>query len=1179
MKKFIYPLMLVLLITAGKPVLAAAPDLLPPLSMQVDPGDAVIARGLDFLHAPLSGAVNFTPQNYDIHLPGGVILPVEDVVPYFGIQQPIKDCQEAATVATATMTSMLDILLQYVFPKVLGADPKDFPKDAIDPKKMYNGILDACTNDPKMVDLLLTQGKLAKQIVADVRNSKVGATDVTFSGQLLDPYTDFPLATQGYGAAVIGGTTANGKDVWSDGIVVASYEPQFANLLGMPLMSSSLNLYRFQPNTASKKVLKHAGISTGWLDKPVMTNGMITNPCFKQKKPVPPNNMVEAEVKSTKELLDAGCVGENLAVAVATPNFYGHPGDKLKDIVVVSRASYGAAGNPASKTGYITLYKRNEALPAPADTSLFQDIWQFDRSYTNATYGMPESYGVAVVKNWDPKANKITDGVVVGSNKLQGTRYYVYYFRDGMSEPKAILVGGTTLDLPGTNGFGPYRVYSTDVNQDRCGDILITRARISPDGKKIEFADYFDVHLQHKMSSGECRETFDEKGSKYQVPAVDPKNPPQISALTNADFNKDGRDDVMLADYTTHLNNTTKLRENFVHFLEYKGGIYNTIQPPRYVVTTKNHGDDVGPIDIKADAYANLGVVTGKALAFAEIQIPPPVITPNPCIPKAEGIGGAPPSFCSLCARDVDGDTLKDLPGGVTEIEVWNCNNNNMENMKMSIDDTPFKYMPDCSAPTISATKTGRQWMHEWMGCDNCNELLDNCTGPEQGGISKCYNPSQSDMNLDGVGDICTPIQKNAPPAPGAHFKLKKHLREDRVMYADEQPVIANYKELKVVDVAVPKDNGHEVTVLLNKTAVKDTKKQCTNGDLACICELNPGLLACKCLKDPKAPGCQPTPESPSVCAVDVCRGDLTAPFPRMCDYIRPFNDQIRKCTGINSDFLIPVEGVQYHVSCTMPNTPAVDLGNGAAYARIYKTGQLPKNYFKDWHKPVADENVSAKPVLLNPAAKAADGADLDISVLPNPSFDADPLLSVLPNATLNQAPGIAQIDGVMEIQTNLIDMAGVAGAGKAVPGGATKVLSLDVKGFSSPPGCQWAGDDCPKPMPNPPSAQEFVDVICAKAKEAEAAGKAVTMDTVNEAFNSMNVGPAFLHQKLVIPGAQTAVIIPMQNTMGNLSAEGGCGCTITATSTVHNTALPLVMALSALSGMLFFRRNSAKKR
>lgn len=1186
-------LLITLLLGASGTALAAVPEFLPPTSMQVDPGSKVIARGLDFVDAPMSGAVNYSPQNYDIHLPGGIIIPIQDVVPYFGIQQPIKDCQGMASATIDTMMIPFNTLLYYVFPKVLGVN--QVPKNVIDPKTLYNQFLVGCNNDPNMMAVIMAEGKLPKQIVADVRNGKSGATDVVFSGQLLDPYTEFPQATPGVAGVVIGGNSTDGKDPWNDGIVIAAYKPFFADTFGTPLMSSALNLYRFLPNAASKKILQYAGISTGWLDKPIQTNGKVSNPCFKGD-PNDPQNPVT--MKNDAELLAAGCVGENLAVAVATPNFYGHPGDKLKDIVVVSRAQIG------NQIGYITVYKRNEALAAPADTTLFQDIWQFDKSVTHTTNGIPEPYGIAVVKNWDAKVAKFTEGVVVGSNKLQGTRYYVYYYTNNGKEPQAISVGGVdNQTLPGFGGFGPYRVYSADVNLDKCGDILVTRAKISPDGKTIQFADYFDVHLQQKLPIGECSGTFQFEGTKYQIPPVDPKMPSQISSLVVADFNKDGRIDVIAGDFTTYVNATTKIRENVVHYLEYKDGLFNTVQPPHYVVTTKEHGPEVGVIDVKADAHANLGVVTGDAMVFAPL-------VPLPTTPKSacdEGLIGSPYSLLCTCGRDVDQDGVKNLnvdknffPKGLGVIQVdLDCTKEANGDLKYTDLDltskTPVKYT-DCNG--ISITETPRKLLIDWTHCDNCNDFDDKCIAPEAGapgGASNCWNKSQKDSDSDGYGDVCDAqpndsSQSRLAPRFIPVAKVAPRIREDRVMYAGEQPVIAYKEQLELT--ALPADNGHEVTVLLNKTNVKGTPPPaCQNGDLTCICQQNPDIQICKCQKDPNAPGCKVGPVAQVSCCLDVCRGDLTAPYPAMCDFVRPLNDEIRKITGLCMDVLVPVEGTQYHLSCTMPNAPALDLGAGKAYAQVFKSagGQIPKNYFKDWHKPVADRNLLSNNVLLNPADDAAGGGvPLDLNKLPKPDFSYDASLSaVSPDVSVNQAPGITQIDGIMQIETYLADIDPATGAAVTKqtvgPGGGApaiaKALLLDIKGYSSPPGCQWVGSDCPVGMPNPPSPRKFVDAIQAKVTEFEAAGKPVTIDTITEAFKSMDVGPAFLHQQFVVAGSQGAMVIPIQNVMGGFGAEGGCGCTFSAVPTSHNTLLPLLMSVTALGGIFVLRLRSAKKR
>lgn len=1301
-------LTMAILIGLSGPALAAAPDLLPPISMLVDPGSAVIAQGLDFLDAPLSGAVNFSPQNYDIHLGGELVLPVQDAIPYFSVQQPLKDCQGVAAVVVGSMMPYINALTQYIFPKVLGvAVPK---KNIIDPIEVFNGFMMQCNNDPKLIDMLMTQGKLPAQLVADVRNTSAGATDIIFSGQALDPVSEFPRVPMGYVGTVIGGGSTSLNDVWNDGVIIAGYEDSgFAGTFGTPLISSSLALYRFLPNAAQKKVMQLVGLSTGWLDKAAQTNGKITNPCFKGN-PDPAN----PTLKTNAELLAAGCVGENHVVGLVAPNLYGHQNDKLKDLVVLSRSPMGDPKDPASKIGYLTTYKRTDKVPD--DASIFQDLWQFDKSVTNAANGIPEPYGLAVLKGKPADSIVATSNTPILNAKTGEGEYFIYRYAEGLKEAIPIRVGCNLQKATPTcpllrRGAGPYKVYTADINGDSCDDILLTRAFIGFDkitqNMDIHFAPYVDLFLQGKAASGECDGTFDDTknvaGIAQTIPQWDAKIRPQISSVAAADYNKDGKLDVIAGDFSTYMDPTTKKRTNYAYFLENKAGLLNTMQDlPHFTVSTKEHASNVGVIDVKADAHANLGVVTGNAMVFEEVKIQPPVIiVPNPCI-VAGGVGGNVPGFCKICGRDNDNDGFKDIPENIKVVDVPTCENGQMVTKQMAVDLTLFTYTPDCAKPELTATKSGRQWMHELVGCDNCNPAVgidpnsgDVCTGPEAGGIPKCFNPSQKDANLDGYGDICSPnpnAGKALPAGPGVpigkcvdgktdymaswlnfqviengagvsidndkdqdgipdclvqldadnkpsnlncavdcdscnpqsfivNTKLDcsliqnkdvakpecynpdqkdkctvpagaflKPLREDKMMYADDQPVLAYKEELKLTGVPSVDDNGHEVTVLLNKNNAKPVPpKPCQNGDLECICKQNPDLQACKCLKDPAAPGCKTGPVAQVTCCLDVCRGDLTAAFPAMCDFIRPYNDEIRKITGLCMDVLVPVEGTQYHLSCTMPNAPVLDLGGGKAYAQVFKSsgGQIPKNYFKDWHKPVASQNLLSNNVLLNPLVDAATGgAQFDVNKLPKPDFAFDASLSaVAPDVSVNQAPGITQIDGVMQIETYVADLDPATGApvtkqvGGAVPPAVAKALLLDIKGFSSPAGCQWGGSDCPDMMPNPPSPQAFVDAIKSKVLAEEAAGKPITINTINEAFKSMDVGPAFLHQKFVVGGGQNAMVVPVQNVMGVFGAEGGCGCTFAAPTTMHNTVLPLLMAASALSGMIFLRRNMGKKR
>lgn len=1184
---------------------AAAPDLLPPASMGVDPGAVVQAQSLEFMDAPQSGNQNFSPTTTDVHLAGGFILPVQDLVPFFGVKTPLKDCQGLAQATKTEVESIIQLGSQMA--GYVGAPIS--PLTPLEVEKQYNIVLEGCKQMPQNEqDDKFSKPSYAQQVIADIRNSAATATDVVFSAQSLDPYTaGFPMTRPGTAGAVI----SMGPDVGADGILLGLTTSlvdgsKMDKPFNTPLFSSSLELYRLVQNVANKKTLQFSGYSTSWIDRPLQDNtGKMINPnCFTTsldpKFPVVP--------KSNADLIKAGCVGERDVAAIVTPHLFTNTNADLEaqsksmDLVVVSRAAMGDITKLPTKIGYFTVYRRTALIPA--DTSDFQDLWQFERSVTNAATGIPEPYGAAVLHSWNVQAGKMMDSVLITSNVPQSNRYYIFHYAPNgnpAAEPQPIMVGcvakaGECIDH---GPFGPYRVVTGDLNADRCDDFALTRARITQDpvggAMTLQFAPYVDVYLQTRVGDG-CSGQF-AAGTKYEVPAPHPKTTQQIASVVLTDVNKDKRLDLVAADFTYYLNPINKKRENYVYFLDnLGGGLLNTLLGlPKFVVNTRDHDATIGPIDVKTDRHANVGVVLGVPVVREPVVLHPPkvpITIENACATGKVNI----PSVCD-CIRDMDGDNFGELAlqkGAIKEIEIADCSG---ANVTIPLDTTPIT-LTDC-VTGAQVTQTGRAWLLIWAklklpnpgqsgSCDTCADFggSDVCTGPEAGGVQPCFNPSQKDSDGDGFGDICDtqPNDKSQSvlsrkPIPVA--KKRPVIREDRVISLNDGPVIAQRRDLKLAAAVIP-DLGNEVTILLNKTSILPTPPPCSNGDLNCICKLNPDLQACKCLADPNAPGCTTAPTPQVTCCLDVCRGDLTAPFPRICDFIRPFNDDIRKITGLCMDVLVPVEGTQYHLSCTMPNAPALDLGNGRAYAQVFKTGQLPKNYFKDWHKPVADDNVLQKPVLLNPAdTLVLPGGALDITQLPKAQFDFSPLSAVVPDASLNQAPGIAQIDGVMQIETYLADITndgGVVAAKQAATVPPVKALLLDIKGYSSPPGCQWAGPDCPSPMANPPSARDFVNAIQAKVTEVQAAGQPVTIDTINDAFKSMNGGPAFLHQEFVVSSALGTLVIPVQNTMGGVSAEGGCGCTITTVPTTANTVLPLLMSIAALAAMLTLRRSTGKK-
>lgn len=1159
---------------------AAAPDFTAPIAAQLDPGAVNNAHTIDFFDHPLSGAVNFDPKN---------TLPVQDLLPFFGEVIAPKSCQAIAAYtetgiksAVSAIETMLTALGIPIFQNI-----KNFDATAI-----YDKILGDCKALlPDDQAQFLSKNTMRYQTVIDIRNSAPGATDVVATGQTLDPYTELPiLPSWGYAGALIG---KQGSDVWNDGVVLAGYTPTFiSTLIDMTHLSSSLLLYRLAPNAANKSVLQFSGYSTAFLDKPIQDKaGTLIHPCF-MANPNTPN--FPFQLKPYKDLVNSGCVGEVLPVAVVTPNLYGHTNDKLRDLVVVNRGPMGSFQDPNPKIGFLTLYRRTDTIPGP--TSTFRDMWQFEKAI--AGDGIPEPYGAAVLD---------TRTVVVSSNKKQGNRYFIYLYNATMAEPKALQVGCADATVAGCldhQNFAPYGVYTADINHDSCQDILLTRASITVDPKtllpNIQFPDYFDLYFQKRAEDGSCTMTFNTqniKAIKQVVPHLDPVDPkglaPEIGTLATADFNTDGRVDVMGGDFTMYPDKASKGRAHYVYFFENVGGLLKTMSPPRFKVNTQQHSE-VGVIDIKADAHANLGVVIGEPIAFAPYT--PPQIAPN--VDNACATGKVEPASVCNCERDLDGDNYGELnlgkaPNTITKVTVTQCDGSKIE---MPLD-TTLTTLTDCNGQKV--TKTGRKWLLEWASvkepqfgqptvCDNCADFLsaDQCKAPELPGKPLCYNPSQTDADNDGFGDICD-------KAPGDNTQSKRIIiREDRMITLDDGPVIAYNDELKPTGGPGPMGNlsggptpnpDGEITILLKKpTAAKDTPPApCTNGDLACICQQNPSLQACVCQKDPNAPGCTANGVPiPNNCCLDVCRGDLTAPFPALCDAIRPVNDEIRKLTGLCIDVLVPVEGAQYHLSCTT-NGPAQNLGNGLGYVPISFIGQEPRNYFRSESRPSARDHVLKDWVLLNPPTPGSFSANvpLDVNLFPKSDLARSDLSATVPDISLSQAPGITQIDNVMQIETFVTgtnsNVAAPVGNAATIPG----TVQVDIKGFSSPPPCMWARSDCPNPEAITFTPQTVLNAIRTQVATDQAAGVPITLDTINTALATVDFGSGFLLQKIGIPtGQESHMVVPFAYSPAGSSPEGGCGCTMTTPISLRNTITPLLMATAALGGMAFFRRRMAKK-
>lgn len=370
-------------------------------------------------------------------------------------------------------------------------------------------------------------------------------------------------------------------------------------------------------------------------------------------------------------------------------------------------------------------------------------------------------------------------------------------------------------------------------------------------------------------------------------------------------------------------------------------------------------------------------------------------------------------------------------------------------------------------------------------------------------------------------------------------------------------------------------------------------------------------------------------------CSVDVGREPATVhPNPGLQGYVMGLNDQVRAITGLPIDLFIGEGGVPNFetgvesatteikklgqigvLRCLTPVTgksAVIDASTGAAIARVLQLrGMPPKNHDPAVEplRPGVDE-VLKRPLQLLPPP--ADGLDPSISAaitaLPPGGIVADPLLSIIPDATVNSAKdGTYQINNMLRIHLNETTLPAI-GAGKAIANTGDRVLNIQAEWQAGPDACAWATDSCPpeKRVPNildrhiDPSA-DVIEPLKILVAAKRAANEDITMAVFDELFsgnpalshlrtkkqrffaiteayaddparsgNATYDTSEYLHMQFLIADVSVQQLV----TGGFVSAQGGCSCRLAGDGATDPRALASALLGFCLgSGVLFLQR------
>lgn len=391
------------------------------------------------------------------------------------------------------------------------------------------------------------------------------------------------------------------------------------------------------------------------------------------------------------------------------------------------------------------------------------------------------------------------------------------------------------------------------------------------------------------------------------------------------------------------------------------------------------------------------------------------------------------------------------------------------------------------------------------------------------------------------------------------------------------------------------RSSGPKISALLGLLALLTA---CVGGDRPAseaVVLLNLGDLR----SEPPPPKKDDPPRPPDVvkgvqeagCRVDVGRSPETVhPKPALQEFVMALNEKARAITGLPVDVFIGGIGGKYVVNCILPHpeqAALVDTNTGAAIIPMYQMRGMPPRNYRDYISRLERPNLTEVPKrpiqLLPPVAPGAAGPSKDlataISQLPPPGFAVDPLLTVLPTAQMNIAPGIYQINQTLRFEMNLVATnlenlpPDVTADVALAPHNAS--LNFRAIGEAGVDLCQWTTAACPEEVRAPPIQERCIDPeqcvlepLQKLVDARKAAGQPMTMSLFAELTQYDSSG--WLNLQYQGGGINYALFV----TEGLMEAEGGgCGCRIGGAMPLHTLDTGIALVLLVIGGLFMCRR------